>query len=217
MASSRASLDRSPRSNWVEETEKKTGKSLPPEVRARARALKKKNPSWSLSRCIAVAISQYKKEAAKGHAKGVKATAKWTALKAANKARMRNKNLTEQATNIANVLMFAQRAPGASGSNRPFDESKYVRNPGSGKFAEKYTPAELIAGRRIVEGGIANLQVGQVFKLPGDVGWVQRTAGGYLIQGPAGIRVVVREMSEAVAAAANLLAGKLRRVGEPVK
>lgn len=42
----------------------------------------RENPDWSRSRAIATAISQYKKEAARGHAKGAKATAKWTALKA---------------------------------------------------------------------------------------------------------------------------------------
>jgi hypothetical protein len=115
------------------------------------------------------------------------------------------------------VRSSPNRAPGASGSNKPFDESKYLRNPANGKFSAKFTPAELIAGRRLVEGGITNLQVGQVFELPGDSGWVKRSEGGYLIQGPAGIRVVVRHMSEAIQAAANLIAGKLRRVGEPTK
>ena len=114
-------------------------------------------------------------------------------------------------------ILLIQRAPGASGSNKPFDESKYLRNPANGKFSAKYTPAELIAARRIVEGGIANLQVGQVFELPGDSGWVKRSEAGYLIQGPAGIRVAVRTLSDAIAAAANIIAGKLQRVGEPVK
>lgn len=114
-------------------------------------------------------------------------------------------------------ILLMQRAPGASGSNKPFDESKYLRNPSNGKFSAKFTPAELIAGRRIVEGGITNLQVGQVFELPGDSGWVKRSEAGYLIQGPAGIRVAVRTLSEAIAAAANIIAGKLQRVGEPVK
>jgi hypothetical protein len=115
------------------------------------------------------------------------------------------------------VTSAPNRAPGASGSNQPFDESKYLRNPGNGKFSAKFTPAELIAGRRIVEGGLTNLQVGQVFELPGDSGWVKRSEGGYLIQGPAGIRVVVRNLSEAIQASANIIAGKLRRVGEPTK
>ena len=115
------------------------------------------------------------------------------------------------------MVLAVNRAPGASGSNRPFDESKYLRNPGNGKFSAKYTPAELIAGRRLVEGGITNLQVGQVFELPGDAGWVKRSEAGYLIQGPAGIRVAVRTLADAVAAAANIMMGKLSRVGEPIK
>ena len=112
------------------------------------------------------------------------------------------------------VRSAPNRAPGASGSNKAFDESKYLRNPGNGKFSAKFTPAELIAGRRVVEGGITNLQVGQVFKFPGDAGWVKRSSAGYLVQGPAGISVSVRTLSEAVQAAANIIAGKLQRVGE---
>jgi hypothetical protein len=115
------------------------------------------------------------------------------------------------------VRSAPNRAPGASGSNKPFDESKYLRNPGNGKFSAKYTPAELIAGRRVVEGGVTNLQVGQTFKLPGDAGWVKRSSAGYLVQGPAGISVVARTLSEAVQAAANIMAGKLSRVGEVKK
>lgn len=48
---------------------------LPPAIRARARAIQRENPEWSLSRCIATAVSQYKKE---GNAKVVAA---WEALK----------------------------------------------------------------------------------------------------------------------------------------
>lgn len=73
---SRASLDRSPRKNWVENSGE-----LPPEVRSRARALRRENPGWSLSRAIATAISQYRKE---GNAKVI---AKWEKLKAKNRAR----------------------------------------------------------------------------------------------------------------------------------
>ncbi len=56
-----ASLDKSPRSNWVE----RVG-GLPPNVRARARAIKRKNPGWSLSRCIATAIAANKHSARTG-------------------------------------------------------------------------------------------------------------------------------------------------------
>lgn len=76
VASSRASLDRSPRSNWVEESG-----GLPPKVRARARALRKKNPGWSLSRAIATAVSQYRKEG------NTAIIAAWEKLKARNAAR----------------------------------------------------------------------------------------------------------------------------------
>ncbi len=48
---------------------------LPPEVRERARAINRENPSWSLSRCIATAISQFKKEG------NTKVVAAWEALK----------------------------------------------------------------------------------------------------------------------------------------
>lgn len=111
---------------------------------------------------------------------------------------------------------FVGRAPGASGSNRPFDETKYLRGVG-GKFASKFSPAEMIAGHRIVEAGIINLQVGETYKLPSGGGWVQRSAGGYLVQGPAGLRVAFRTASEAVQAAANIMIGQLHRVGEPKK
>lgn len=53
---------------------------LPPKVRARARAIRRENPGWSLSRCIAVAISQYKKE---GNAAVV---AQWESLKSRMRA-----------------------------------------------------------------------------------------------------------------------------------
>lgn len=70
MPSSSAPFSQSKTSN---EVARKGG--LPPEVRARARAIRKENPSWSLSRCIATAISQYKKE---GNSKVV---SKWESLK----------------------------------------------------------------------------------------------------------------------------------------
>jgi hypothetical protein len=44
-------------------------------VRERARAINRENPSWSLSRCIATAISQFKKEG------NTKVVAAWEALK----------------------------------------------------------------------------------------------------------------------------------------
>lgn len=79
-------------SNWVA----KAG-GLPPRVRAIARAIKRKNPGWSLSRCIAVAINAVKYSAATGDSKGLPgrqnerastvaahgaAAARWAAMKA---------------------------------------------------------------------------------------------------------------------------------------
>ena len=79
-------------SNWVA---RRGG--LPGRVRAIARAIKRKNPSWSLSRCIATAINAVKYSAATGDAKGLPgrqnekpdtvaahgaAAARWEAMKA---------------------------------------------------------------------------------------------------------------------------------------
>lgn len=47
---------------------------LPPKVRARARALMRENPGWTLSRAIATAISQYQKE-------GSPVAGQWSRLK----------------------------------------------------------------------------------------------------------------------------------------
>lgn len=54
---------------------------LPPAVRSRARAIMRESPGFTLSRAIATAIAQYKKEAAKGSAKAAKVVAAWEALK----------------------------------------------------------------------------------------------------------------------------------------
>jgi len=53
-------------SNWVA---RRGG--LPPRVRAIARAVKRKHPSWPLGRCIAVAINMVKHSAATGDVKGL--------------------------------------------------------------------------------------------------------------------------------------------------
>lgn len=87
MATSSASLDSSPRSNWVEETAKDGLGGLPKGIRKVARALKKRYPAWSMSRCIATAKSMSVKWAAGGSAKGAKNVAEWEALRARNKAR----------------------------------------------------------------------------------------------------------------------------------
>lgn len=194
----------------------------------------------TISRAIATAVNVVKKMCATGdlnfggkqnvnaksRAEACNAVRSWESKKARGRVsatQVRGRKLTDLEFSVLveavgwNRIELVNRAPGASGSNRPFNEAKYLRNPGTGQFANKFSPTELIAGRRLVEGGITNLQVGQTFDLPGNVGWVMRTPGGYLIQGPAGMRVPVRTLSEAIGAAANLMAGKLSRVGEVKK
>lgn len=216
-------LDRSPKENWVD----KAG-GLPSYIERIAKHLHS-DSGMDISHAIATAVNAAKKMCATGdlnwsgkqnvnpgsRAEACKAVAEWEKKKASISIKATDFEFSEIIAEIGfSRLEFVNRAPGASGSNRPFDESKYLRNPGNGKFSAKFTPAELIAGRRIVEGSITNLQVGQTVKLPGDAGWVKRSSAGYLVQGPAGLSVSVRTLSEAVQAAANIMAGKLSRVGE---
>ena len=82
---SSASLDRSPKKNWVE-----NAGNLPPYVREMARSIEKSGKS--LSAAIAIAISRIKKLAAtskdpKVKAKAAKAVAQWEALKAKSKGK----------------------------------------------------------------------------------------------------------------------------------
>lgn len=84
---SSASLDRSPKSNWVENSGE-----LPAYVREIARSIEKTGKT--LSSAISIAISRIKVWAAGGddvsaktQAKASKALAEWTALKAKNKSR----------------------------------------------------------------------------------------------------------------------------------
>lgn len=85
-STSSASLDRSPKKNWVE-----NAGNLPPYVRKLARAIEKDGKS--LSSAIAIAISRVKAWAGGGgdvdadtRAKATKALAEWEALKAKSKA-----------------------------------------------------------------------------------------------------------------------------------
>jgi hypothetical protein len=85
---SSASLDRSPRKNWVENSG-----GLPPYVREVARSIHNKR-GVPLSRAISLAIGVMKRWAAGGgdvtaqtRAKAAKAVAQWEALKGRNKAR----------------------------------------------------------------------------------------------------------------------------------
>lgn len=87
LATSSASLDRSPKKNWVE-----NAGNLPPYIRKIARAVERSGKP--LSTAIAIAISRIKKWAAGGsnvdadtRAKAAKALAAWEALKAKNKAK----------------------------------------------------------------------------------------------------------------------------------
>lgn len=103
------------------------------------------------------------------------------------------------------------RTRGASsvGSARQFDENKIVRAQG-GRFGNKINAAQYQTARRIVEAAILKLQVGASVKFPGGIGWVQRTAGGYMVQGDGGQRVSVRTASEAIEAAAGILAPRVQ-------
>lgn len=103
------------------------------------------------------------------------------------------------------------RNRGASmvGSARQFDENKIVRDQG-GRFGNKINTAQYQTAVRIVEAAILKLQVGGSVKFPGGIGWVQRTAGGYMVQGENGQRVAVRTASEAIQAAASILAPRVQ-------
>lgn len=204
-------LDRSPKENWVD----KAG-GLPNYIERIAKHLHYEK-GFSISHAIATAVNRVKVLCAKGNAEACAAVASWEKKKAGTRIAatdIRGRKLTD--LEFIETMTFINRAPGASGSNKPFDETKYLRGVG-GKFANKYSPDEMIAGHRIVEAGIVNLQVGETYKLPSGGGWVQRSAGGYLVQGPAGIRVAVRNASEAIQAAANIMLGQLSRVGEVQK
>lgn len=89
---SSASLNRSPRKNWVENSG-----DLPRYVREIARSIEKKR-AMPLSRAIPIAIGTVKRWARGGgnvnadtQAKAAKAVLEWEALKAKNKARMAKK------------------------------------------------------------------------------------------------------------------------------
>jgi hypothetical protein len=209
-------LDRSPKENWVD----KAG-GLPQYIRRIAKHIHY-DSGLSISHAIAAAVERVKVLCAKGNAEACAAVADWNRKRAQTRVKateVRGRPLTdlEFAEILAKKILLVGRGVGASGSNRPFDEAKYMRDPTTGKFSSKFTPAEMIAGHRIVEAGIVNLQVGQMFRLPNNGGWVQRLEGGYLIQGPAGIRVTARTASDAIQAASNIMMGALSRVGETKK
>ena len=194
--------------NWVE----KVG-GLPDFIERVAKHLHYEE-GMTISRAIATAVSQCKKWCAKGNAKACNAVAQWEGKKAKSRASKGGKVKLTDAEYIADIIELAGVA---GGGGRTFDETKHIRSPLDGKFGEKFSATQLLAARRAIEGGITNLQVGQTYKLPGNSGWVQRTAGGFVVQGPAGVRVVTQILTEAVVAAAQIVAGELQKVGEPKK
>lgn len=106
---SSASLDRSPKKNWVENSG-----NLPPYVRKLARAIEKDGKT--LSQAIAIAISRIKKWAAGGddvdadtQAKAAKALGQWEALKAKNASKKVSLSRREDGTEflmLSNVGNF---------------------------------------------------------------------------------------------------------------
>lgn len=213
------SLERKPGGpdNWVE----KVG-GLPEYIEAVAKHIHYDSPEISISHAIAAAVQKCKRDAAKGNARAIKSLAEWEAKKGATKAK--GKVQLAKAAPKPKIAAFRtvggvrssvagqhtkQVNRGTSKIGRTFDESKVVRDFG-GKFGNKLSPGQLNSARRIVQAAILNLQIGRSVNLPGGIGWVQRTAGGFVIQGEAGTRIVVRTASEAVQAAATVLAKKVQ-------
>lgn len=105
LATSSASLDRSPKKNWVE-----NAGGLPPYVRKLARAIAKNG--HSLDSAIAIAISRVKSWAAGGgdvnpdtRAKAVKALAQWEKLKAKSAVKLTNE-LGEDYIRLSSITSF---------------------------------------------------------------------------------------------------------------
>ena len=201
--------------NWVE----KAG-GLPDYIKRIAKHIFYDSPGMTVSHAIAAAVERVKKLAAKGNPQAIRALAQWMAKRGKSRA-MEDVQVGAVVVDLisgdihpAQRRRLAYSTYGNSTSSRgsgvkgaSFDESKHVRTTG-GQFGNKLSPGELNAARRVVESGIINLRVGENFKLPGNVGWVKRTAGGYMIQGNGGFVASVRTASEAITAAASLLAKK---------
>lgn len=157
MATSSASLDRSPRSNWVEESG-----GLPPGIRKVARAIKKRNPSWSLQRAIATAWSMSKKWAAGGSAKGAKHVAGLKALQARNRSRQvsaANPMLAGMVLHLSNSY-GADTVPTLAQQLRPavFDLANPVDTAGWLDLATRYvrTPAGVARYNKPIGSPIGN-------------------------------------------------------------
>lgn len=196
--------------NWVE----KVG-GLPNYIKRIAKHIHS-DSGLSISHAIAAAVNRVKVLAAKGNAQAIAALAQWEAKKGASHA------LEEEAVGgtVIDLGILVQKrstaystygnsvsAKGTGVKGASYDENKHSRT-GGGQFANKLNPSEMLAAKRQIEGSITNLQVGGTYNLPGKVGWVKRTTGGYFIQGNGGFTASVRTLSEAITAAASLLAKK---------
>jgi hypothetical protein len=223
-------LDRKPGvSNWVDQEG-----GLPDYIERIAKHIHS-DSGLSISHSIAAAVERVKVLAAKGNAQAIAALAQWNAKRAGARAKP-NKGSKKKSVGLANTgtrekkaasfragqsgvrstvagRHYATQTRGANrvGSNRQFQEDKIVRDQG-GKFGNKISNAQYTTARRIVEAAILKLQIGGSVKFPGGIGWVQRTAGGFLVQGEGGQRVAVRNASEAIEAAANMLAPRVQRL-----
>lgn len=197
--------------NWVE----KVG-GLPSFIKRIAKHIFYDSPGMTVDHAIASAVNRVKKLAAKGNAKAIKALAEWTGKKAA----AHSLGYSDEDIEYYDMALLVQRkktAYSTAGNNSSakstgvrgsaFEEHKHPRQQG-GKFGTKLSPGDLIAARRRIEGLLSTLGVGQSVNLPNKVGWVKRTPGGYFVQGGGGFTASVRTLSEAIQAAAQLLAQK---------
>jgi hypothetical protein len=193
--------------NWVE----KVG-GLPNYIKRIAKHIHS-DSGLTISHAIAAAVERVKKLAAKGNPQAIAALAQWESKKARSHAMeeeevgsvfdlglLQQSRKTKYSTFGNSTSAVSTGVKGAS-----YDEAKHART-GSGQFANKLDPSELIAAKRQIEGNITNLGVGESYNLPGKVGWVKRTPGGYFVQGNGGFTASVRTLSEAIQASAALLA-----------
>jgi len=201
--------------NWVE----KVG-GLPSYIKRIAKHIFYDSQPMTVSHAIAAAVERVKVLAAKGNAQAIAALAQWEAKRGASHAKTAAKKLSYDGGQVIDLAVLQQSRKvkysfagnsvsavntGVKGAS--YDEAKHSRTSG-GQFAQKLNPSELIAAKRRIEGNLANLRPGQTLKLPGDVGWVKRTAGGYFVQGNGGFVASVRTLSEAIVASATLLVKK---------
>lgn len=131
LATSSASLDRSPKKNWVE-----NAGGLPPYIRKLARAIEKSGKS--LDSAIAIAISRVKAWAAGGddvdadtRAKAAKALAQWEALKAKSAMKLTHPS-GEEYLMFSSVQSFnTEIVRAAWSSSRPKGSYSWIRELGT--------------------------------------------------------------------------------------